>query len=127
MKNIYEVIVPVVIIIACLALGFLNNHTVKLVKPSAGHVIAVQITPTGDVKVVPTPVIKAPVPVVPVSVAVVPAPVKPVIATPAVVVTPLIVHTLTPAQAVSVVHAVVPYMNHGNFYHGNSNPSWPVK
>lgn len=121
MKNIYEVIVPVVIIIACLALGFLNNHTVKLVKPTGKYkYIEVEVSKTGDVKVVPTPVVKAPVPV---AVAVVPAPVKPEVATPAVV-APVVVHTLTPAQAISVVHAAGPYMNHGNFVHGNSNPSW---
>lgn len=56
-----------------------------------------------------------------------PAVVTPVKATPvaAPVVAPAPVPVLTPAEAISVVKAAGPYLNHGNFVHGNSNPSWP--
>lgn len=70
-------------------------------QPTYDQVVATPIVPKADVAPVVAPVKVTPAPV------------------------PTTVPTLTPTQAASVVHAVGPYLNHGNFVHGNSNPSWP--
>lgn len=117
-------VLMIIVMALILGLGALVTYlhfTHKVLNITNEGVSLTTRTPQATPQVAPkvTPQVQAPVVAVE----------KPVIAQP-VVATPTAAKaiqtpTLTPSQASSVVKAAGPYMNHGCFTHGNSNPSWP--